>query len=52
MNELKNPCLTCTRVQDPINCENKQCKVWQKWFLSRWEQIHGYYVNYSQEEKR
>lgn len=37
-----NPCLYCTRVKDPGNCENKNCKTWQKWFLARWELIRGY----------
>ena len=37
-----NPCALCARVKDPENCENKNCKIWQKWFLSRWELIRGY----------
>lgn len=37
-----SPCLTCTRVADPRNCENKNCMRWQKWFLGRWELIHNY----------
>lgn len=37
-----SPCLTCTRVPDPRNCENKNCKRWQKWFLARWALIHAY----------
>lgn len=35
-----SPCLTCTRVPNPRNCENKQCKLWQRWFLARWALIH------------
>ena len=31
------PCTNCTRVKAPQNCENKNCTVWQKWFLSQWE---------------
>lgn len=42
LNRAISPCLYCTRVKDPVNCENKNCKVWQKWFLSRWELIRGY----------
>ena len=34
-----SPCQFCNRVQDPGNCENKNCRVWQKWFLSRWALI-------------
>ena len=32
-----SPCLTCTRVKDPKNCENKTCKPWQAWFLAWWK---------------
>ena len=35
-----SPCLTCTRVPNPRNCENKQCRLWQRWFLARWNLIH------------
>lgn len=34
---MKCPCLTCTRVRDPQNCENKVCKDWRAWFIDRWE---------------
>ena len=34
---MKSPCLTCTRVRDPRNCENKVCKEWRAWFIDRWE---------------
>ena len=37
-----SPCLSCTRVANPLDCENKQCKLWQKWFLARWALIHAY----------
>ena len=37
MNNRISPCMTCTRVIDPHNCENKNCQVWQRWFLARWE---------------
>lgn len=37
-----SPCLSCTRVKDPENCENKHCKPWQAWFLQRWSLIHRY----------
>lgn len=37
-----SPCITCTRVANPLDCENKQCKLWQKWFLARWALIHAY----------
>ena len=34
---MNSPCLECTRVRDPQNCENKLCKDWQAWFIDRWE---------------
>lgn len=47
---IENPCTHCVRVADPAQCDNKQCKVWQRWFLSRWEQIHGYYTQQTELE--
>ena len=36
------PCSTCTRVEDPKDCENKRCQTWRDWFIQRWEQMrHG-----------
>lgn len=43
----EKPCLTCTRVKDPANCENKSCQAWLEWFLHRWNMIHGYYQKYT-----
>ena len=37
-----SPCLSCTRVRNPRACDDKTCKAWQAWFLSRWELIHRY----------
>lgn len=37
----KSPCLTCVRVRDPENCENKKCKDWQAWFIDRWESMRA-----------
>ena len=34
-----SPCLTCTSVRDPGNCENKNCARWRNWFISRWDQL-------------
>lgn len=34
-----SPCITCTRVKDPGNCENKDCRVWRQWYIERWEQL-------------
>ena len=35
--KYESPCLTCTRVRDPKNCEAKTCRDWQAWFIDRWE---------------
>lgn len=32
-----SPCLCCTRVKDPANCNNKNCIQWQIWFAESWE---------------
>lgn len=34
---MKKPCISCNRVADPENCENKACRVWQAWFVESWE---------------
>jgi len=31
------PCISCTRVLDPENCENKNCRVWQRWYVETWD---------------
>ena len=46
----ESPCLTCKRVDDPSDCENKQCRLWSRWYLSRWRQIHGFYEKYGKEK--
>ena len=38
---MNSPCLQCTRVRDPLNCENKICKEWQAWFIDRWETMRA-----------
>lgn len=38
---MESPCLTCTRVKDPKNCENKSCKDWQAWYIGRWEAMRA-----------
>jgi len=32
-----SPCMRCTRVANPEDCENKTCKAWRSWFISRWD---------------
>ena len=34
-----SPCMSCTRVADPRNCDNKDCRLWQRWFVGKWEQL-------------
>ncbi len=36
---MNSPCLRCTRVKNPRDCENKNCTVWRNWFVSRWEEM-------------
>lgn len=36
-----SPCLRCTRVKDPENCENKCCVPWRKWFTACWDQFRA-----------
>lgn len=36
MMNTPSPCLLCTRVADPKNCENKQCVLWRNWFTAKW----------------
>lgn len=38
----QSPCLSCTRVPNPNDCENKLCKPWRQWFMARWAEIHAY----------
>lgn len=38
----QSPCVTCTRVPNPNDCENKLCQPWKRWFLARWAEIHAY----------
>lgn len=48
---MKSPCLSCTRVKDPSNCENKMCVKWRTWFLSEWKQMRAKYIGYIRKEK-
>ena len=36
---MNKPCISCTRVTDPENCENKNCRVWQRWYIETWDQL-------------
>lgn len=37
MLQRPSPCLSCARVKDPRDCENKNCQLWRRWFIARWE---------------
>lgn len=38
---MEKPCLTCTRVKDPVKCDNKECRVWREWWLQKWKEIRN-----------
>ncbi len=38
-NWKESPCTGCSRVDNWEKCDNKNCKLWQRWFLNRWEQL-------------
>lgn len=38
-NWKESPCTGCSRVDNWEKCDNKNCKLWQRWFLDRWEQL-------------
>lgn len=38
---MQSPCLTCTRVKDPKNCEKKTCHEWSTWFIRKWEEVRS-----------
>ncbi len=39
LRKRESPCLTCTRVKNPSDCENKNCRVWRAWFTESWERV-------------
>lgn len=45
---LVYPCTAC-RSCDPAVCDRKACRLWKKWFLWRWEMIHGYWEKIGEE---
>ncbi len=47
-----NPCENCSRVREPGLCEDKTCMRWRRWYLARWEQIHGFYLRHRKEAGR
>lgn len=39
MNVNISPCMRCTRVPDPRQCDNKDCGPWRQWFKAKWEDM-------------
>lgn len=36
---MNSPCVRCTKVSDQRNCDNKDCRLWQKWFIEKWDAL-------------
>lgn len=36
-----SPCMRCTRVADPRQCENKNCRPWRQWFVEKWDTMRA-----------
>ena len=41
MTNKLSPCGYCTRVADPRECENKNCMLWRKWYIDRWDAMRA-----------
>ena len=41
---MEYPCNGCRRVAAPEKCENKNCGVWQKWYVRRWEVTRSFFL--------
>lgn len=33
------PCEKCKMVKNPEACNRKNCIIWRKWWLAKWEDI-------------
>jgi len=40
----ESPCTHCSRVTNWARCDNKDCALWRKWFLNRWQQLRKLYL--------
>ena len=38
-NKMTNPCMRCTKVDNPAQCDDKDCRLWQQWFIERWNRM-------------
>ena len=34
-----SPCRDCCLVAEPARCENKNCRLWQRWFIDSWNAL-------------
>ena len=39
MRASTSPCVNCSRVPDPDSCMDKNCLLWQRWFIARWDAL-------------
>lgn len=36
---MTSPCVRCTTVADPRQCENKDCRRWRQWYIENWNRL-------------
>ena len=40
MNDCRqSPCENCKSVNNPEDCQNKECVSWKAWFIERWNEM-------------
>lgn len=35
------PCLNCTRVKRPKDCNLKGCGAWKNWWIEKWDELRS-----------
>ncbi len=35
----KSPCMGCVKVANAAECDNKDCALWRKWYIQRWNDM-------------
>ena len=40
----ESPCTHSCRVPHGSKCDNKDCALWRKWFLDRWQRLRRLYL--------
>ena len=48
----ENPCLNCTMVEQPMDCDRKFCLAWQDWWIERWDAMRSRYCGTTTDEER